>query len=66
VTVGVGPEYVPDAPQPRSAEPEYVEQWPVMAGLEAEVDDLDKIRRLDHPQGLVGERPAKGSDELPA
>jgi hypothetical protein len=38
---------------------------PVMAGLEAEADTPEAAEPLLDPQELVGERPAKGSDDNP-
>ena len=64
VTAGTGPEFIPEAP-PESPDPDDLKEWPVVAGLEADADNPDMYKPLDDPQGLVGERPAKGSDENP-
>ncbi len=57
-----GPEAVP-APRPVGDEREGVH--PIVGGLAATVDDPEESEPLDHPQRLLGELPALGSNENP-
>lgn len=57
-------ETVPVNPEPTPAIPHDAHQYPIVGGLEAEADKPETAEPIE-PHGLVGERPAKGSNEYP-
>lgn len=66
VSADPGPEEVPSPEAEAEAGGEGGkggEEHPVIAGLEAKAEGPDEAQPLDHPQGLVGEKPAAGSIE---
>ncbi len=63
VSAEPGPEAVPVANRPHRNEREAVH--PVVGGLAATADDPEESEPLDHPQRLLGELPALGSNENP-
>ncbi len=67
VSTDPGPNAVPTGTEGAEADgPDEPRQTPVVGGLEAHADDPEAAEPLVHPQGLVGERPARGSVENPA
>jgi hypothetical protein len=65
VSTAPGPELVPVTRQPDAGQPEELHEWPIIAGLAADADDPDEAKPLDHPQRLLGELPALGSNDNP-
>jgi hypothetical protein len=58
-----GPEYLPPKKDEDAAPSDG--EHPVTGSLEAHADDPETRAPLDHPQELVGERPATGSNDSP-
>jgi hypothetical protein len=65
VSVDPGPEAVPATGSSIADRGHGPGQAAVVDGLGARADDPRTAEPLEHPQGLVGERPAKGSVENP-
>lgn len=63
VSTDPGPEYMP--PEKDEDAVASGEEHPVIGSLEARADDPETAAPLDHPQELVGERPATGSNTSP-
>ncbi len=63
VSADPGPEAVPVPNRPDTDKREAVH--PIVGGLAATADDADESEPLDHPQRLLGELPALGSNENP-
>ena len=64
VSTDPGPEAVPVTGS-TDVEPRTERQAPLVDGLGARADDRGTAEPLEHPQPLVGERPATGSVENP-
>lgn len=65
VSADPAPEAVPTTDRSSVGDGKRARQQPVIDGLGARADDPETAEPLEHPQGLVGERPAKGSVENP-
>jgi hypothetical protein len=66
VSADPGPNGVPTTtPTSTEEDSETAERPPVIAGLEAQADNPGSVKPLEHPEELVGERPALGSNEEP-
>ena len=63
VSADPGPEAVPVTNQHDTDNRNEVH--PVVAGLAATADDPEESKPLDHPQRLLGELPALGSNQNP-